>query len=235
MFKNVRKQYNRFSFRLSVLGKYVDAGESYEDEISAGVAADLAKHFLRTEYRLDLPASLSGDMFSSLAYSRRGVDLTSSYSVESALAPGVKTFIAENASLLTAHKDSLPALSVSSKFRNSGLFSDPRIREWVEQCEAAALTAEAFSKINSEYFFRLLDASSSRLTDVLKPLQLGLKMHDGVADGLLVQRKEKLMELISNLEATKEYTVHLTSELRAEQVSVESAVATLENNRPTLT
>lgn len=237
MYKHCRKQYNRWSFRLSIFGKYVDAGESYEDELSAGVAADLAKHFLRTEYRLELPASLDGDMFSSLAYSRRSVDLNSSYSVEKALAPGVKTFIAENSSLLLAHKDSQPGPTVSSKFRNSGMFSDPRIREWVEKCEAAALEAESFSSVNSEYLFRLIDSLSGRLIDAVKPLRLAQKMHEGLNcchSHKLAARKQAISDLIAHLETDIAYARVFAIGLRDEQACVEQAVATLEADRPPL-
>lgn len=234
MYKHCRKQYNRWSFRLSIFGKYLDAGESYEDEISAGVAADLAKHHLRTEYRLDLPASLEGDMFSSLAYSRRSVDLNSSYSVEKALAPGVKSFIAENTSLLLAHKDSQPRITDFEKFRNSGMMEIPAVKEWVLKCEAAELEAKAFSEINAEFLFRLLDALPSRLTDVLKPLRLAVKMHDGVTNPKLVSRCRLLAALVDHLEQNLEYVVGLASPLRVEQAEVESAVATLEANRPSL-
>lgn len=235
MYKNCRKQYHRWSFRLSVLGKYVDAGESYDDELSAGVAADLAKHHLRTQYRLDLPASLDGEMFSSLAYSRRNVDLNSSYSVESALAPGVLTFIAKHKSELETHRDSQPGPSDYEKFRNSGMVNIPAVRDWIEKCEAAHLEAQAFAALNSEYFFRLIDSLSSRLIDAVKPVRLAQKMHEGLDcchSHKLASRKQAISDLITHLESDIAYARVFAAELRAEQATVETAVVTLENNRP---
>lgn len=232
--RHVRKQYNRWSFRLSVLGKYVDAGESYPDETSAGVAADLAKHYLAREFKFVLPCSLDGEQFSSLAYSRRNVDLSDSQSVLKSLPPGVLEFIETNSAALEAHRDAAPPESTASKFRRSEMIDLPGIREWVEKLESAEWQAQSFSAINGQYFFSLLDSMSNRLTDVLKPLNLAVKMHADVTEPLLVQRREKLSLLAAHMQLNLSYVQELTAELRAEQAGVEGAVTNLEAARPSL-
>lgn len=234
LYKHCSPHNGKFTWQLSILGFPCRTSAHFNTAEEAAVSVDLVKHHLRTEYRLDLPNSLDGEQFSSLAYSRRGVIMSDCLSVLKSIPEDTKDFLSKHRADLEAHRDSAPPETVASKFRRSGMIEIPAIKEWVNQLELAEMHADSFSKINSKYFFSLLDSLSNRLTDALKPLRLAVKMHDSVTDALLVQRRETLATLVNHIELNLEYVKNLAEDLRAEQASVESAVATLEANRPNL-
>lgn len=236
LYRSVTTHNGKFVWQLTVLGHPLRTKEHYETPEDCAVACDLVKNYLASEFKLVLPPSMGDEQFASLAYSRRGVNLSDSASVFKSLPSDVQDFIALHQDGLTAHRESAPPETMASKFRRSGMFSDPRIREWVERCEAAALEAESFSRVNSEYLFRLIDALPSRLIDAVKPLRLAQKMHEGLNcchSQKLAARTQAISDLIAHLESDIAYARVFAVEMKAEQASVETAVETLENNRPT--
>lgn len=232
--RHVRKQYNRFSFRISILGTQVDAGESYETEQEAGVYADLTKHYLQTVFSLGLEPSLDPEVFNTEAY-RRNVDLSSPYSVLTAVPERMRDFIAAHTAELEAIRDRAPERSPWEALRASpDAMSAPMMSAWVVACECAELDVEAFASLNGKYFLALMDGLSSRASDMLKPLSLAIKMHEGVVNAKLVGRLSKLTELQTNLNATAEYVEFLAKSLAEEQLGIAEHMAKLEANRPPL-
>lgn len=232
MYNHVRKQYNRFSFRLSVLGKYVDAGDSFETEELAAFAADVAKHFLRVYYFIDLKPSLDGEVFCMLAY-RHSVTLSDRSSVESALSPGVKVFLDANRATLDAHAEAnRPERKPWEVLRSN---TDPAVRQWCNECDSASLKAEAFARVNGEYLSSLLGAISARLVECDGPAARALKMHEKTDDPELMQLRADLRQLRSHLANTAEYVIQLASAHATRRAEVASALAALEPKRPLLT
>lgn len=233
--KHCRKQYNRFSFRISILGTQVDAGESYETEQEAGVYADISKHYLRTVFALDLEASLDPEVFNVEAY-RRDVDLSSPYSVLKAVPKRVRDFITAHTAELEDIRSNAPERTPWAALRaNPACYGIPAVSEWVHACERAELDVEAFAALNGRYFLALIDGLASRSSDMLKPLALAIKMHEGVSNSKLVARVKTLTELQTNLIATAEYLKFLAQSLSEEQLRVTEDMAKLEASRPALT
>lgn len=233
--KHVRKQYNRFSFRICIVGVQVDAGQSYETEQEAGIYADLTKHYLRTVFALDLQPSLDGELFSSLAYSRN-VDLSSPYSVLKAVPERVQHFINEHQAELDAILSNKPERKPWHALRGSPEFySVEAVREWVQACERAELDVEAFAARNETWFLTVMAGASKRSTEILNTIGLALKMHAGVTRPKLTERVRLLTELQANLKATEEYVRALVVQFSAEQSKAVAEMARLEATRPSLT
>lgn len=240
MKKHCRFQGNRYAFRLRLLDQYVDSGESYETEEEAAFSADLAKQYFSRFFHLskNLELSLDGEVFSVLAH-RRAISLSDRLSVEKNLSPGVLEFIRAHRPALDAHAESnRPQRSAYQVLRESHLFSERAdIREWVLKCERAECDALAFSAIDSASFFLRLKVVAGALTAALRSLHLTLKTHNSETCGTnprLVQRRQTLAALVVHLDQNLDYVNDLTANLRAEQAAVESAIATLEANRPNL-
>lgn len=236
LYRSVTTHNGRFVWQLSILGFPCRTREHFDTAEEAAISADLVKHYLRTEFKLILPESMSGEQFSSLAYSRRNVDLSNSLSVLKSIPEDVREFINKHREALSAHRESAPPETTASKFRRSDLIKLPAVNAWVNQLELAELEAKAFSEINAEYLFRLIDALPSRLIDAVKPLRLAQKMHEGLNcchSQKLAARTQAISDLIAHLESDIAYARVFAVEMKAEQASVETAVETLENNRPT--
>lgn len=233
-FKSVTIHNGRYVWQLTVLGRPLRNPQHFDTAEEAALDCDLVKHYLRTEFKLDLPCSLDGEVFSDLAYSRRGVNLADSLSVGSSLPEGVKDFINEHAPALLAHRSSAPPETVASKFRRSDMIKLPAVREWVEALELAEMDATAFSAIDSASFFLRLSVVEKSFSTALKSLGLALRMHAGLTNPKLANRVLKISELIIHLQQNLEYISALAGDLKAEQATVETAVATLEANRPNL-
>lgn len=223
----------RWIFRLSILGKLLNPNEHYDTAEDAAIMADLTKHHLRTEFKLDISASMESEQWSSLVYSRKGVILSDIQSIEKALPNDVKDFLLLHRSALEVYRDNAPPETVASKFRRSDMIKLPAVREWVEQLELAEADATAFSAIDSASFFLRLKVVESSLTTALKSLGLALRMHTSVSNPKLADRVLKISELITHLQQTLGYVQGYSEIFKTEQAEVETAVATLENNRPT--
>lgn len=232
--KHVTTHNGKFTWQLTILGHPCRTNAHFETAEEAAVSVDLVKFFLRSEFKLDLPASLDGEQFSSLAYSRRNVVLSNSLNVFASLPADVKDFLTLHRPALEAYRESAPPETTASKFRRSGMINTPAVREWVEKLEAAEDDALAFSAIDSGSFFLRLKVVASSLTAALKSLRLAIKMHSRATNPRLVQRGKNLAELVHNFQLNLDYVNDLTVTLRAQQASVETAVATLEANRPAL-
>lgn len=235
LFKHVSHHNQKYIFQFSILGKPLRSNEHFDTPEEAAISADLTKHYLASEFKLMLPPSIeNSEHFSSLAYSRRGVNLSDSSSVFKSLPADVREFIDKHKSALEAHRENSPPETVASKFRRSDMIKLPAVREWVEALELAEMDATAFSAIDSVSFFLRMSVVEKSLTALLKSLRLAQRMHAGATNPRLVERCRLLVELVANLSATKEYVVDLDENLKAEQATVETAVATLEANRPNL-
>lgn len=222
---------SRFSFRLRVLDRYVDAGESYATEESAAFAADLAKHYLREWYFIDLPRSLEGEVFAMLAH-RQNIDLPSRCSVVSCLSPGVALFALENQAALDTYAEiHRPVLREWEKLRNH---PDEAVRKWCNQCDAASIRLAAFTAINHEYLNTLLLSACNRLNDAAGPVRRALKMHEHISDPVLVARYEELHNIRNAIDALSVVTDELAAEIARENRSAVEALTLLEANRPSL-
>lgn len=234
LYKHVTTHNGRYTWQLSILGHPCRTSEHFVTAADAALSVDLVKFFLRTEYKLDLPESLDGEQFSSLAYSRRNVDLSDTLSVYSSMPEDVKNFVADYRHELIGHRETSPPESTASKFRRSEMINLPLVRQWVEKLEAAEDDARAFAAIDSSSFFLRLSVVDKSLTAMLKSLRLALRMHVDVTNPRLVARADRLKVIVHHMEQNLDYVEELTAELRAEQAAVEAAVATLEANRPNL-
>lgn len=224
----------RWIFRLSILGKLLNPNEHYDTAEDAAISADLTKHFLTSEFKLVLPPSIeNSEHFSSLAYSRRGVNLSDSASVLKSLPEDVREFVEKHRASLIAHRESAPPETVASKFRRSDMIKLPAVRQWVEALELAELDANAFSAIDSASFFLRLSVVEKSLSTALKSLGLALRMHASLTNPKLANRVVKISELITHFQQNLDYVSALSESFKAEQSTVETAVETLENNRPT--
>lgn len=231
---HVRLSGNRYSFRLRLFDRYVDAGESYASEEDAAFAADVTKHYLRTFFHVtkNVEPSLDGEVFCMLAY-RHSVTLSDRSSVESALSPGVKVFLDANRAALDAHAESnRPELRDWEKLRN---YDDSAIRNWVNQCDAASVKQAAFACVNGEYLSALLGAVSARLVDCEGPLNRALKMYSRVAEPSLVAHRGQLLDLTSTIASVAALVDSLNSRIAKERTEVAAALPALEANRPPLT
>jgi hypothetical protein len=233
--KHIRKQFNRFSFRFSILGTQVDAGESFDTEREAAIYCDLTKHYLRNVFKLDIAAGLDPRDFTTEAY-RRDVDLSDPSSVLKAIPPIVREFINVHRDELNVVREEAPERKAWHVLRGSPAFySVPAVSEWVQACERAEMDVEAFASLNGKYFLALMDGLSCRAADMLKPLALALKMHEGAVNAKLVARVNTLTELQTNLKATAEYLKFLAASLAEEQKKIVDDMAKLEATRPALT
>lgn len=226
MKKHVRLQGKKFSFRLRVLDRYVDAQETWDTEEEAAFFADVAKHYLRLTYRVDLDPSLDGDLFAALAY-RRNISLSDCLD---AVPPGVRTFIVLNEEALEAIPS--PELRDWEKLRGH---DNPEIRDWVYKCEVASLRAEEYARVSGESIFLRLSTVDKSLDASLKSLALAVRLHGEPVPAALEPRVSDLSRLIKNLMETQDYVRELATRLRREQSDASSALQTLEANRPPLT
>lgn len=223
---------SRFSFRMRLLERYVDSGESYETEEAAAFAADLAKHYLRESYFLNLDYSLDGEVFSMLSH-RAGIDLTNLTEVRPALAPGICEFIAARLADLSAYASAhRPVLRDWERLRSH---PDEAVSKWVHECESAEQVAKEYATVNAPSFFLRLGVVEKSLDTALNSLRLALRLHGDNPAPALQNRCRKLRGLVERLVTNHEYIKAVSKELQSEQVQAESALPALEANRPPLT
>lgn len=231
-YKHCTSHNGRFTWQLSVLGYPCRTNAHFDTPEEAAVSVSLVKHFLASEFKIILPSSMDDEQFASLAYSRRGVNLSDCQSVFSSLPADVKEFLNLHRADLEAHRESAPPETTASKFRRSGMIGIPVVKQWVEALELAELDANAFSAIDSASFFLRLSVVEKSLSTALKSLGLALRMHASLTNPKLANRVVKISELITHFQQNLDYVSALAEGFKAEQATVETAVVTLENNRP---
>lgn len=226
---------SRYSFRLRVLDRYLDAGDSFETEEEAAVSADMAKHFFREYYFIDLDRSLDPEEFNTLAH-RLSVDLSSRQSVESALSPGVVRFLREFRDALDAHAEAKrPYLREWEVLQfDDALNHNPALREWVNKCSLADIKSTAFERVNGEYILTLLGSIVGRLEECDGPAARAVKMHEKTDDLELIALREKFRLLQAHISDTASYVRQLRDEHRVRRIEVANALPALEANRPSL-
>lgn len=238
MKKHVRFSGNRYSFRLRIFDRYVDAGESYEDEISAAFAADLGKFYLREFFFItkNAEASLDGETFSMMAH-RNNVTLSDRSSVEASLSPGVKSF-------LLTHRDALGANAESNRPERKSwevlradpsFISNPAIREWVLKAESIEQDVKDFLEIDSRSFTTRIEVAQRAMQTAMRSLGVASRMVARASNLRLVERARILAELLAHIEATEAHIRFISDQFSDEEARLSSALAELEATRPSLT
>lgn len=228
MKRHVRLQgTNRYSFRIRALDQYIDAGASYETEDDAAFAADLAKHYLRSTYFIDLELSLDPDLFATMAH-RHNVVLSDGMHVRTRLSPGVDSFIASRWVALDKHaQENRPVLKDWEKLQ-----FDPSYADWVHKCQAADVVSKEYRSVNSESFFTRLSVVDRSLDASLKSLALAVRLHGDPVPAALIVRVTDLRRLIEHLMQTQDYVRELTTRLKREEHDATTALEKLESERP---
>lgn len=231
-YKSVTVHNGLFVWQLTVLGKPLRSKQHFATALDAALDCDLVKHYLRTEYGLSLPASLDGEVFSNLAYSKLSVNLSDIHSVFSSLPECAKQFLSENQDALALYaNEHRQPLADWEKLHG---FDSAAIREWVNKCEAADLLAKEYAAVNSASFFTRLSVVDRSLDASLKSLALAVRLHGDPVPPALILRVTDLRRLIEHLTETQDYVRELTTRLRREETDATTALEKLESARPSL-
>lgn len=222
---------NKFTFRLSILGRYVDASDSWDTEDDAAFFADVAKYYLREVFCIPFEQTLDGDMFAMFAY-RRSIDMTDRAKILDAVAVNVRTFIEVNRPQLEKYAEQRrEARKPWEVLRDH---PSPEISKWAYDCACAEQIQNEYATVKSSAFFMRLNVVENSLDTAINSLGVAVKQHGHTPPPALQLRVESVKLLRTTLQQTLAEVRELYDRLHREQCEAEVTLSRLEANRPSL-